>query len=471
MVRRAALVITAVLSTVLAGTPAVAAGGGTPGAAGVGDPYFPNDGNGGYDVRHYGLAITYTPETDVLAGRATIRARATQHLSAFNLDFEGLTIRSITVDGRPARWTRNGGELTVTPRRTLRNGHTFVTKVVYDGIPQTIIDPVLGDAGVFHTDDGVVIIGQPDVAATWFPANDHPIDKASYDIDITVPTGLEALSNGVLEGRSSRHGWTTWRWHAREPMASYLATATVGQFDLKSYRVGGIRYIDALDPALPQETYDIAAAALAKEPEIVEFLSDHFGRYPFTASGGIVDSSDAWGFALENQTRPIYAPGFFDSQESGEGVVVHELAHMWYGDSLALARWSDIWLNEGLASYAEWLWSEAQGWGTAQEIFDENYARPADAAFWRLRIGDPGPANLFAGAVYDRGAMTIHALRLAVGDATFFRILRTWAQQNKGGNVTTAQFIAHAERVSGRQLDALFDAWLFTPSKPAAPTP
>ncbi|HET6530503.1 MAG TPA: M1 family metallopeptidase [Actinoplanes sp.] len=471
MVRRAALVITAVLSTVLAGTPAVAAGGGTPGAAGVGDPYFPNDGNGGYDVRHYGLAITYTPETDVLAGRATIRARATQHLSAFNLDFEGLTIRSITVDGRPARWTRNGGELTVTPRRTLRNGHTFVTRVVYDGIPQTIIDPVLGDAGVFHTDDGVVIIGQPDVAATWFPANDHPIDKASYDIDITVPTGLEALSNGVLEGRSSRNGWTTWRWHAREPMATYLATATVGQFDLTSYRVGGIRYIDALDPALPPEVYDIAAASLAREPEIVEFLSEYFGRYPFNASGGIVDSSDAWGFALENQTRPIYAPGFFDSQESGESVVVHELAHMWYGDSVALARWSDIWLNEGLASYAEWMWSEAQGRGTAQEIFDENYARPADAAFWRLRIGDPGPANLFAGAVYDRGAMTIHALRLAVGDATFFRILRSWAQRNKGGNVTTAQFIAHAERVSGQQLDALFDAWLFTPSKPAAPTP
>ena len=463
--------ITAVLSTVLAGTPAVAAGGGTPGAAGVGDPYFPNDGNGGYDVRHYGLAITYTPETDVLAGRATIRARATQHLSAFNLDFEGLTIRSITVDGRPARWTRNGGELTVTPRRTLRNGHTFVTRVVYDGIPQTIIDPVLGDAGVFHTDDGVVIIGQPDVAATWFPANDHPIDKASYDIDITVPTGLEALSNGVLEGRSSRNGWTTWRWHAREPMATYLATATVGQFDLTSYRVGGIRYIDALDPALPPEVYDIAAASLAREPEIVEFLSEYFGRYPFNASGGIVDSSDAWGFALENQTRPIYAPGFFDSQESGESVVVHELAHMWYGDSVALARWSDIWLNEGLASYAEWMWSEAQGRGTAQEIFDENYARPADAAFWRLRIGDPGPANLFAGAVYDRGAMTIHALRLAVGDATFFRILRSWAQRNKGGNVTTAQFIAHAERVSGQQLDALFDAWLFTPSKPAAPTP
>jgi aminopeptidase N len=469
MVRRAAFVFAVVLSTALAAAPASAGSGGRPGASGIGDPYFPLDGNGGYDAKHYSLDIKYTPATDVLAGKATIRARATQHLSRFNLDFEGLTIRSLTVDGRPAQWRRDGGELVVTPRRTLRKGHTFVTKVVYDGIPQVIRDPNLGDAGVFHTDDGVVIIGQPDVAATWFPVNDHPIDKASYDIDITVPTGLEAVSNGILTDRSTRNGWTTWRWHAREPMASYLATATAGQFDMKYYRAGGLRYIDALDPALPADRYANAAASLARQPEIVDFLSERFGRYPFSAAGGIVDSSTEYGFALENQTRPIYAPGFFRSRESGDSVVVHELAHMWFGDSLALARWSDIWLNEGFASYAEWMWSEDQGLGTAQEIFDGYYATPADDEFWTLRIGDPGPENLFEDAVYDRGAMTMHALRLTVGDPAFFRIVRTWAQRYAGENVTTAQFIAHAERISGRQLDALFNAWLFTASRPPAP--
>ena len=254
-------------------------------------------------------------------------------------------------------------------------------------------------------------------------------------------------------------------------MASYLATAVVSEFDLKFYRAGGVRYIDALDPSLPQDIYDIAAGSFARQPEIVEFLSERFGRYPFSASGGIVDNNNEFGYALENQTRPIYAPGFFDSSESGDAVVVHELAHMWYGDSLAVARWSDIWLNEAFASYAEWMWSEDQGLGTAQEIFDDNYARPATSSFWTLRIGDPGPTNLFEGAVYDRGAMTMHALRLAVGERKFFRILRSWAQQNRGGNVSTAQFIAHAERVSGMQLDALFNAWLFTPSKPADPSP
>jgi aminopeptidase N len=470
MVRRTVLIFSVVLGVVLTGVPAQAAPVGSPGAAGIGDPYFPLDGNGGYDVKHYDLDIKYTPESDVLDGVATLRSRATQNLSAFNLDFRGLTVRAITVDGRPAAWARSGDELTVTPRRTLRKDKPFVTKVVYDGVPEIFVDPNLGDAGVFHTDDGMVIVGQPDVASSWFPANDHPADKASFAIDVTVPDGLEAISNGRLTGKSTRRGWTTWRWDAPEPMATYLATATVGQFDVKTYRANGIRFLDALDPALPKARYDIAAASFAKQPEILSFLASKFGPYPFKDSGGIVDSSTEFGFALENQTRPIYAPGFFRSQQGGDAVVVHELAHQWYGDSLALARWQDIWLNEAFASYAEWMWSEAKGLGTTQEIFDEYYAGyPADDEFWTLPIGDPGPDHLFDAAVYDRGAMTLHALRLAVGDRAFDRILRTWAQSREGGNVTTEQFIRHAEKISGKDLDALFQTWLFTPSRPAAP--
>ena len=473
MKRTAALVCTAVLVLGLGATPAVAAEpAGTPGAAGIGDPYFPLDGNGGYDVKHYTLDIKYTPDTDVLAGAATIRAQATQHLSAFNLDFEGLTVRAVTVDGRAATWSRNGGELTITPSATLRRGKVFTAVVTYDGIPEIIRDPNLGDAGVFATDDGVTIIGQPDVAATWFPVNDHPLDKATYDINVTVPKGLEAIANGNLKGKSTAAGWTTWRWSAPEPMASYLATTVVSEFDVKSYWAGGVRYIDALDPKLPKNLYDTAAASFARQPEIVEFLSGLFGRYPFTTSGGIVDNNNEFGFALENQTRPIYAPGFFRSAEGGDSVVVHELAHMWYGDSLALSRWSDIWLNEAFASYAEWMWSEREGLGTTQEIFDAYYnGIPADDEFWELPIGDPGPTNLFEGAVYDRGAMTMHALRLEVGDQKFFRILKTWARENKGGNVSTAQFIAHAEKISRMQLDDFFTAWLFTPERPADPSP
>jgi aminopeptidase N len=243
--------------------------------------------------------------------------------------------------------------------------------------------------------------------------------------------------------------------------------AAIGRFDVKSYRKNGIRFVDAIDPALPAPTYARVATSFAREPEILRFLSGYFGPYPFRAAGGVVDADGEWDYALENQGRPIYTPQDFDTQEDGDSVVVHELAHQWYGDSVTLERWQDIWLNEGFASYAEWLWSEHEGLGTAQQIFEKQYATPATSALWKSKVADPGPPNLFVGAVYNRGAMTLHALRLAVGDKTFFRILRSWAQMHRSGNVTTKEFIALAERVSGRDLGALFTAWLYTPSKPA----
>lgn len=644
-----------------------------PGADGAGDPYFPLDGNGGYDVKHYGLDVTYDPATDVLTGVATISAKATQNLSTFNLDFEGLTVRSIKVEGRSAEWTRNGGELTVVPRRGLEKRHDFTVVVRYDGIPATIEDPQLGPSGFFHTDDGAMVIGQPDVAATWFPVNDHPIDKASYTFNITVPADLQVVANGVLKGEHERHGWKTWTWDAREPMASYLATMAIGKFDVHAYRDNGIKFWDAIDPDLfvrtaprtgdqmaisqvanltykrlahpitvpaggaqlsfwvdrdtefpwdfafveahtvglddwttleelnghtsqdtgnpcpfwldlypflthyetddgaggcapagtsgnwwaatgasdgyeqwafdlsayagsdvevsisyasddivqrlglfvddvvvstgqgstsfendgdtmdgwtvpgapegsvpnendwivgttadgPATLGDIAQGSFNRESEILDFLASNFGPYPFSSSGGIVDDIDGVGFALETQTRPVYSKDFFGDSISGDAVVVHELAHQWYGDSLAVEAWQHIWLNEGFATYAEWLWSEHEDLGTAQENFDFFYnVFPADSPFWTVTIGDPGPDNLFDFSVYARGGMTLHQLRLRVGDDTFFKILRRWASSQAGGNVTTDEFIKLAERLSGQDLDDLFQTWLFTPEKP-----
>jgi hypothetical protein len=220
-----------------------------PGSPGLGDPYFPLDGNGGYDVKHYLLDVRYHPATDVLQGTATIRVRATQDLSRFNLDFVGLTVDSITVDGSPATWSRDGGELMVTPAQGLPRGQTFFVVVRYHGVPEPI-EEGLGISGFVPTDDGAVVAGEPHVAATWFPANDHPLDKAAYTFKITVPAGVEAVANGELVRKWTQSGLTHWVWNAEEPMASYLATATMGQFDLTSYRHNGIRFWDAIDPAL-----------------------------------------------------------------------------------------------------------------------------------------------------------------------------------------------------------------------------
>jgi hypothetical protein len=642
-----------------------------PGAPGLGDPYFPLDGNGGYDVDEYVLDLSYDPLTHVLGGTASITARATQDLSAFNLDLDGLTVRGVTVNGRSAEFTRDAGELTVSPQRGIRDGSDFITEVLYDGVPGTITNQ-FGQSGFFHTDDGSLVIGQPHVAATWFPVNDHPLDKASYTFRMTVPEGLEVVANGRLLDNRTRDGLTTWTWEAREPMASYLATASVGQWDFNQYQDGGINYLDALDPDLfdpvaeprtgtnfawsqaadnsykrltrtitvpgggaklsfwlardtepnwdfafveartagaedwttlpdanghtsgeaasscpilhklhpflthyqtidgaggctaagssgawwaasgasdgwEQWSVDLAGfagrnvevsisyvsddithypgvfvddvvvstgegstsfeddgdtldgwtvpaqpagspgnandwivtadsppgvgenvqASFARQPEIIGFLEGYFGQYPFRDAGGIVDDLRGLGFALENQTRPIYSRDFFIDRPQGDSVVVHELAHQWVGDSVSVKAWQHIWLNEGFATFTEWLWTEREGLGTVQEIFDSIAAIPADNPFWSVRIGDPGPDALFDSAVYARGAMTLHALQQTVGDEDFFRILREWAQLNAGGNVSTDDFIALAEKISGAELNPLFDEWLFTARKPA----
>ena len=323
-----------------------------------------------------------------------------------------------------------------------------------------------GASGFFHTDDGALVVGQPYVAATWFPANDDPLDTAPFTFRITAPEGLEVLANGVLEDAATAEGQTTTTWRAQEPMAPYLATMAIGEFDVRAYEQGGIRYWDAFDPDLGRDG-DVARASLARQPEVLAYLQSVFGPYPFTSAGGIVDDLAELGFALENQTRPIYARGFFSDAASGDAVVVHELAHQWFGDDLPLARWSDIWLNEGFATYAEWLWAEHDGRASVQQQFDAAASVLPEDPFWTVLVGDPGAENIFDAAVYNRGAMTLHALRQAVGDDAFFAILPEWAASRSGQNVTTAEFVDLAEEISGQPLDELFTIWLATPAKPA----
>ncbi len=538
-----------------------------PGAVGVGDEYFPLDGNGGYDVRLYDLEVRYQPRTGVLAGLATISAHATKSLSSFNLDLVGLTVRGIRVNGKAASWSRDGQELTVVPAHPLRKHSAFKVKVRYDGVPEPVADS-LGESGFLATDDGFDIAGQPHVAATWFPVNDHPVDKASYRFRVTAPRGREVVANGDLVDVQTRGDWSTWTWWAKDPMASYLATVDVGEFRLDKYKDDGIRYVDAVDPDLdapaatpssgtqlaisqqadnsykrllhtltvpaggatigftitrdteldwdfvfaeihtlgeedwttlpdtnghttqatgnscvlwpvihpfishyqssdqaagtcgptgttgewwaasgasdgaeqweldlgdyagstvellisyvsddvvqkngafvddvvvstgegstsfetglegwivpgapagspgndndwlvgtvadlPPSQGQIVDGSFARQPEIIGFLAGLYGPYPWRSAGGIVDDLEGLGFALETQTRPIYSRDFFTDPVTGDSVVVHELAHQWVGDSLAVKRWRDIWLNEGFATYSEWLWSEKGGAG------------------------------------------------------------------------------------------------------------
>ncbi|MCI2417034.1 M1 family metallopeptidase [Saccharopolyspora sp. K220] len=448
-------------ATALLATPALAGSDG-PGAPGAGDDYFPGYGNGGYDVSHYDIQLRYQPADDHLQGTTTIVAKPTQNLTAFNLDF-ALTPKSVRVNGMPAQFSQDGTELTVTPPEALPEGSLATFVVEYEGVPSTV--EVGGLKPWIRTSDGALAVGQPEISAWWFPGNDHPRDKATFDIAITVPDGTEVVSNGVNTRNSSLAGWTTWNWRNTKPTATYLAFIGVGQYET-STKTGafGQPLVTAYSENLG-EFEGAAKASVERTPEVVEFLTGLLGEYPFEAQGGLV-SSEGLDFALENQTRPTYSHLFF-RYGANTSVVVHENAHQWFGDSVSVDAWRDIWLNEGFASYAEWLWSEQQGTGTAQELFDHYYAsHPADDPFWQVLPGDPGAQNVFHDAVYDRGAMTLHALRNVVGDEALLDIVRTWAADKRYGNGTIEEFIALAEQRSGKQLDELFNTWLFTKGRP-----
>ena len=431
-----------------------------PGSAGLGDPFFPNAGNGGYDVTHYALTLSYEPSTNQLTGTAVITARATQNLSSFNLDLRGFSISRLAVSGHDAAFARSGEqELVITPRTGLRAGTVFTVVIDYAGTPAVVTDPDQSIEGWVPTDDGAFVVGEPQGSPAWYPVNDNPRDKATFDFSITVPAGLTAMANGVLVSNQTAGGRTTWVWRETDPMAPYLATATLGRFDLTiSTTSAGIPTYVAVDPQLPK------GQVLDMLPAAVDFFTSIYGPYPFNAAGAVVDSAKVVGYSLETQTKPVF------DRMPDEATLVHEISHMWYGDSVTLTTWPDMWLHEGFATWSEWIWSEYQGNKSAAQWFNQLYNTPAqNSAFWTPPPGDPGtPVLLFNGTIYYRGAMTLEALREKIGDDTFFTVLRDWATLNRYGNVTTAQFIDLAEQRSGMDLQHFFDVWLYQPDKPTA---
>ncbi|MFE0653588.1 M1 family metallopeptidase [Streptomyces sp. NPDC059534] len=471
----------------LAGGCTGATGGvrGTPGAAGLRDPYFPKLGNGGYDVGHYALSLAYDPRTGRLDGTAEITARATQDLSAFNLDLAGLTVAAATVDGAPAAHNRAGNELTLRPHDEIPEGAEFEATVTYTGVPEPITDADGSEEGWLRTDGGAVAVGEPQGSMTWFPGNHHPSDKAAYDITLTVPAGLDAFSNGVrTERRTAADGRVTTVWHAAEPMASYLATVAIGRFETGtataplgadadadssasasasarasvSADAGSVPVLTAAEPAVAASS----AALRGEIPTILGRQADRFGPYPFSAAGAIVMKDGPLGYALETQTRPVFPAASFD-----RATLVHELAHQWFGNSVTPAGWRDLWLNEGFATYAEWLYAEEYENVPARTRFATAFAQDAN---WAFPPADPPAAeNLFDPPVYQRGAMVLHKLRETVGDRVFDEILRGWLAKYRHANATTDDFTAYAESVAGKDLDGLWDVWLYGDGKPEKP--
>ncbi|MFD9464868.1 M1 family metallopeptidase [Streptomyces sp. NPDC060027] len=440
---------------------------GKPGASGVGDPYFPKMGNGGYDVTHYGLTLSYEPRGKRLKGTAEITARAVQDLSAFRLDLLGLKVSDVTVEGRDAGWSRAGQELTVRPHDDLDQGETFRVTVRYSGTPKTITDPDTSEEGWLRTADGALALGEPTGSMTWFPGDHHPSDKAAYDVRITVPEDLQAVSNGELTSETTAKGRTTYAWHTAEPMASYVATLAIGRYDItRSTTKNGLPVYVAVDPTQAEASKKV----LGGIPGIMDWAEYNFGPYPFSSTGAIVDRGEDAGYALETQTRPVF-PGAPDT-----ATLVHELAHQWFGDSVTPKSWRDMWLNEGFATYAEWLWQEDHDGDTADEIFNSlyrgDYREPADnSEIWAYPPAEPTEAAQISDPpVYYRGAMVLHKIRELVGDDTFYDIVQGWTATHRHANADTADFTAYVEKTApDKDFSGIWKDWLYGKGKPDHP--
>ncbi|GAA0599073.1 M1 family metallopeptidase [Kribbella sandramycini] len=438
---------------------------GQAGASSAGDPYTPNHGNGGYHVESYELDLDYRVNSNRLTGKASITAVAEQALSRFALDLSGLRVSKVTINGRRVqRFTQRSGKLHITPSSTLMDGAEFVVDIQYNGNPKPEDSP-WGGLGWDELTEGVIVASQPSGAATWFPCNDYPGDKAHYRITITTDSPYHALANGRLVSRRVKASRTTWVYDQAAPMATYLATVQIGRYDAVDLATAPVT-TRALLPAgqLREFKHDFG-----RQQDMMKLFCRLFGSYPF---GGytVVVTDDDLEIPLEAQGISVFGSNHVDGKRTAERLVAHELAHQWFGNSLTPSAWQDIWLNEGFACYAEWLWSEESGGLSADQQVSKAHTRlrglPQD-----LLLSDPGPELMFDDRLYKRGAITLHALRLHLGDDAFFELLRSWTKKYRHGSVTTADFVAQAAQFSADQeaLRELFAVWLGGYELPALP--
>jgi len=448
---------------------------------GIGDDFYPGLGNSGYDVEHVTLDLAFDPLGPRISGVATFEAVATDDLASWSVDLSTVFASEVLVDGEPALFEQTSGELRVIANQPIPEGADFRMAVTYGGQPIPFTSAGAPFATGFHeSEDGWYALSEPDGASSWFPSNDHPLDKSTYTVSVTVPNPLVAVSSGRLEGVESDRDFSTFVWEVEQPVASYLLAFAVGDFEREdSDVVDGITIRNYFDSDLTARERQI----FASQGAMIQYFSTVFGDYPFDVYGALVLETSDVGTALETQTISTFGRQVLFL---GDSVVAHELAHQWFGDSVSITQWRDIWINEGFATYAQWLWSEHDSGITNRDLeIVQAYEVMSGAIFVRNdtnanaaatiaaeQFPPPGLVNsddLFNTSVYLRGGLTLHALRLELGDEAFFELLRTYAGELAYGNSSTEIFVAYAEEAAGRDLTDFFQGWLYDEQMPPIP--
>ncbi|MFO7690848.1 MAG: M1 family metallopeptidase [Cryobacterium sp.] len=432
------------------------------GAQSLEDPYV-QSGNGGYRVARYDLDLDYRVATNRLRATAVISARATMRLDRFSLDFDGLSVERVTVNGdRASKITHTARKLVITVATTIEAGARFQVTVRYRGAPRPL-HSVWGDVGWEELDDGVLVAGQPTGAGSWFPCNDHPSDKATFTIAVTCEAPYTVICNGVLTSRTTRSGRTTWTYSEAESMATYLATVQIGRY----------QRLDVAEGLVPQRIYyplghhHEVGVDFARLSEMLDLFTRLFGPYPF-ATYTVVVTDDVLEIPLESQGLAVFGRNHIDGEHGSDRLIAHELAHQWFGNSLTVQTWRDIWLHEGFACYAEWIWAEASGGRTADDSA-RAYRRELEALPQDLVTGDPGPHDMFDDRVYKRGALALHAIRRSVGDEAFFDALRAFTLDRRHSNITAEEFVSFiTEHTGSAGIDRIVRGWLAEAALPGS---
>ncbi len=427
------------------------------------DPYLPHNGNFGYRVSRYELDLEYKVAINRLAGSATITAVTLAALRSFTLDLSGpLSVSKVTVNGRrPAHFGTANNKLHITLAAALPAGAALSIHIRYGGLPRPIRS-MWGEVGFEELSNGVLVAGQPNGAASWFPCDDHPSSKASYRIQISTDSPYRAIANGELVTRRVRAGQTTWSYEQAEPMSTYLATLQIGMYTAHRLPKAPV----PMQAVLPERLRRNFDHDFARQPQMMKLFVELFGPYPLSSGYTVVVTDDDLEIPLEAQGISIFGANHCDGQRSHERLIAHELAHQWFGNSVTARRWRDIWLHEGFACYAEWLWSQHADGPSADELARRYYDKLADSP-QDLLLADPGPRDMFDDRVYKRGAITLHVLRGRIGDDSFFALLRDWTARYRHSTAVTDDFTGLAANYTEVSLRPLWDAWLYSTELPA----
>lgn len=431
-------------------------------SAPVVDPYVPGSGNFGYLVSRYELDLQYKVAINRLSGSATITAATIAPLPSLSLDLSAaLSVSKVLVNGdRPARFSTAGNKLRIGLASPLPAGAALSIVVHYNGSPRPIRS-LWGDVGFEELSDGALVAGQPNGAPTWFPCDDRPGAKASYRIQLSTDSPYRVIANGELLGRRARATQTTWTYEQAEPTSTYLATVQIGSYELVRLAKAPVPMRAAL-PARLRNKFD---HDFGRQPKMMELFVKLFGPYPLSSGYTVVVTGDDLEIPLEAQGISIFGANHCTGGREYERLIAHEMAHQWFGNSVTARRWRDIWLHEGFACYAEWLWSQESGGPSTDELAQRYYRRLRESP-QDLLLADPGPRDMFDDRVYTRGALTLHALRGHLGDTNFFTLIRDWTTRYRHSAVVTEDFTDLAADYADESLQPLWGTWLYSTEVP-----